>query len=206
MRAVSSSVRRLRLRPSGTGFYAGQPKQELGVKMNSLLILLSCFFAQLSYGENAPPLPVEDWVRRAEVENVVVGRLTKVSTRTFSTTDWTIQPPRTRYYDSGTLAVERSLKGRDIARISIEILFRSNEKVTGPPLHKAGREGVVATEEGSSFTGSIDPAGSLGSSLPASDSKGAIAGVEMTPNHACSTARRADTPSVSGTLWRQLVY
>ena len=116
--------------------------KKLGVKMYGLLILLSCFFAPPSYGENAPPLPVEDWVRRAEVENVVVGRLTKVSTRTFSTTDWTIQPPRTRYYDSGTLAVERSLKGKDIAGISIEILFRSNEKVSGPPLHKAGREGV----------------------------------------------------------------
>ena len=52
----------------------------------------------------------------------------------------------------------------------------------------------MATGEGSSFTGTIDPVGSLGSSLPASDTKGAIAGVEMMPNYALQPSRAGRKP------------
>lgn len=98
--------------------------------MSSMLMIVGYFLAQFAYGHSAPPSPMEDWATTEEIEFVVVGQISKISQRAFSTTDTEMKPPQTRYYDTGTIVVEKYLKG-PYRGSPIEFLYGSN-KVGGP--------------------------------------------------------------------------
>lgn len=111
--------------------------------MNSTIaLLLSTLFSQPLHAWSPPPLPVDKQVLEPYVELVMIGTLTEISTRTFSVTDRTVRPERTEYYDVGTIAVTKVLKGTAFPGITYEALFLSNTVLGGPPLHNPGREAV----------------------------------------------------------------
>ncbi len=99
--------------------------------MSSTLMIVVVFLAQAAYGRSRPPSPVEDMAIGEEIEFIVVGRISKISQRGFSTTELGMKPPQTRYYDTGTIIVEKYLKG-PYRGSPIEFLYGSNKVLGGP--------------------------------------------------------------------------